>query len=82
MRAYQPPALSDSISDPEITAQASTSVAPLVQFFELVHIGDMIQSIVQAYFDKELVRGRTSICFTGLFLTLLDRPPSLIYRIF
>ncbi|KAH9986298.1 exocyst complex component Sec10-domain-containing protein [Russula vinacea] len=47
MRAYQPPALSDSASDAEKTAPASTSVAPLVQFFELVHIGDMIQSIVQ-----------------------------------
>jgi hypothetical protein len=56
MRAYQPPALSDSTSDPEKLASASTSVAPLVQFFELVHIGDMIQSIVQVYFDKELVR--------------------------
>ena len=56
MRAYQPPALSDSTSDPETPASASTSVAPLVQFFELVHIGDMIQSIVQVYFDKELVR--------------------------
>lgn len=32
-----------------------TSVAPLLQFFELVHIGDMIQSMVQVYFDKELV---------------------------
>jgi hypothetical protein len=31
------------------------SVAPLVQFFELVHIGDTIQSMVQVYFDKELV---------------------------
>ncbi|KAN0139172.1 Exocyst complex component Sec10-like protein [Lactarius tabidus] len=54
MRAYQPPALPDSTSDPERLASASTSVAPLVQFFELVHIGDMIQSIVQVYFDKEL----------------------------
>jgi len=35
--------------------QETTSVAPLVQFFELVHIGDMIQSMVQVYFDKELV---------------------------
>ncbi|KAH7929274.1 hypothetical protein BV22DRAFT_1144106 [Leucogyrophana mollusca] len=33
---------------------STASVAPLVQFFELVHIGDMIQSIVQVYFDKEL----------------------------
>ena len=31
------------------------SVAPLLQFFELVHIGDTIQSMVQVYFDKELV---------------------------
>jgi len=59
MRAYQPPALSDATSDAEKPALASTSVAPLVQFFELVHIGDMIQSIVQVYFDKELVRCAT-----------------------
>ncbi|EIW74027.1 hypothetical protein CONPUDRAFT_140635 [Coniophora puteana RWD-64-598 SS2] len=32
----------------------TTSVAPLLQFFELVHIGDMIQSMVQVYFDKEM----------------------------
>ncbi|KAJ8090381.1 F-box protein: endocytic membrane traffic, recycling ReCYcling 1 [Marasmius tenuissimus] len=32
----------------------TTSVAPLVQFFELVHVGDTIQSMVQVYFDKEL----------------------------
>jgi recyclin-1 len=56
MRAYQPPALSDSASDAEKPTPESTSVAPLVQFFELVHIGDMIQSIVQVYFNKELVR--------------------------
>ena len=61
MGAYQPPALSDSVSDTEKPAPASTSVAPLVQFFELVHIGDMIQSIVQVYFNKELVRG-ASLC--------------------
>lgn len=35
--------------------EGSTSVAPLLQFFELVHIGDTIQSMVQVYFDKELV---------------------------
>ncbi|KAJ7644319.1 exocyst complex component Sec10-domain-containing protein [Roridomyces roridus] len=34
--------------------QETTSVAPLVQFFELVHIGDTIQSMVQVFFDKEL----------------------------
>ncbi|EKM56816.1 uncharacterized protein PHACADRAFT_118808 [Phanerochaete carnosa HHB-10118-sp] len=44
MRAYQP-------ADHEET----TSVAPLLQFFELVHMGDTMQSMVQVYFDKELV---------------------------
>ena len=32
----------------------TSAVAPLLQFFELVHIGDTIQSMVQVYFDKEL----------------------------
>lgn len=36
--------------------EEATSVAPLLQFFELVHIGDTIQSMVQVYFDKEMVR--------------------------
>ena len=35
--------------------EAQTSVAPLVQFFELVHIGDTIQQMVEVYFDKEMV---------------------------
>jgi recyclin-1 len=35
--------------------EETTSVAPLMQFFELVHLGDTIQSMVQVYFDKELV---------------------------
>ena len=35
--------------------EESTSVAPLLQFFELVHIGDTMQSMVQVYFDRELV---------------------------
>ncbi|KZV93315.1 hypothetical protein EXIGLDRAFT_835839 [Exidia glandulosa HHB12029] len=34
--------------------EETTSVAPLLQFFELVHLGDTIQSMVQVYFDKEL----------------------------
>ncbi|KAF5323093.1 hypothetical protein D9611_009311 [Ephemerocybe angulata] len=32
----------------------TANVAPLEQFFELVHMGDTIQSMVQVYFDKEL----------------------------
>lgn len=34
--------------------QETTSVAPLLQFFELVHVGDTIQSMVQVFFDKEM----------------------------
>ncbi|KAG8918286.1 F-box protein: endocytic membrane traffic, recycling ReCYcling 1 [Tulasnella sp. 418] len=34
--------------------EETQSVAPLMQFFELVHIGDTIQSMVQVFFDKEL----------------------------
>ncbi|GAA5850515.1 hypothetical protein JCM8547_001899 [Rhodosporidiobolus lusitaniae] len=30
------------------------AVAPLVQFFELVHIGDTIQQMVDVYFEKEM----------------------------
>ncbi len=33
----------------------TSDVAPLVQFFELAHLGDTIQSMVQVYFDKTLV---------------------------
>jgi hypothetical protein len=41
--------------------EENRSVAPLVQFFELVHIGDTIQSMVQVYFDKELVSVTSSL---------------------
>jgi len=44
MKAYNPTETGDS-----------EHVAPLMQFFELVHIGDMIQSVIQVYFDKEVV---------------------------
>ncbi len=36
--------------------EETRSLAPLLQFFELVHIGDTIQSMVQVYFDKELAQ--------------------------
>lgn len=38
------------------------SVAPLVQFFELVHIGDTIAQMVQVYYDREMVRPVESFC--------------------
>ena len=43
--------------------EATTSVAPLMQFFELVHIGDTIQSIVQAQFDVivDILRNETAV---------------------
>ncbi|KAF9239898.1 exocyst complex component Sec10-domain-containing protein [Melanogaster broomeanus] len=34
--------------------EETTNVAPLLQFFELVHVGDTIQSMVQVFFDKEM----------------------------
>ncbi|KIJ07871.1 hypothetical protein PAXINDRAFT_173216 [Paxillus involutus ATCC 200175] len=34
--------------------EETTNVAPLLQFFELVHIGDTIQSMVHVFFDKEM----------------------------
>lgn len=45
MAAYKPSEHEDGIA-----------VAPLVQFFELVHIGDTIQQMVDVYFEKEMVR--------------------------
>lgn len=50
MKAYNPTQADDS-----------ERVAPLMQFFELVHIGDMIQSMVQVYFDKEVVRHQSLV---------------------
>ena len=44
MRSYKP------------AEHETTSVAPPLHFFELVHIGDTIRSVVQVYFDKQLVR--------------------------
>lgn len=48
--------------------EEKTSVAPLLQFFELVHIGDTIQSMVQVFFDREMVCTRLGIS-TVLALT-------------
>ena len=48
--------------------EETTSVAPLLQFFELVHVGDTIQSMVQVYFDKDLVR--LFIIFSGFEIAI------------
>lgn len=36
-------------------------VAPLLGFFELVHVGDTIGSMVQVYFDREMVRAHSRV---------------------
>lgn len=36
--------------------EGTKSVAPLLQFFELVHVGDTIQSMAQVYFDQEMTK--------------------------
>ena len=48
----------------------TSNVAPLVQFFELVHIGDTIQSMMQVYFDKELVSWVSSFLFFVRLITI------------
>jgi recyclin-1 len=40
---------------------AGGDVGALVGFFELVHVGDTIASMVDVYFDKEIVRARSSV---------------------
>lgn len=58
MRAYRP-------ADHEETS----SVAPLMQFFELVHVGDTMQSMIQVYFDKELVSSLTFRLYERLMIS-------------
>lgn len=53
--------------------EGGTQVAPLVQFFELVHIGDTIQQMVEVYFDKEMVRIRFFFFNASLVLLLMLR---------
>lgn len=67
MRAYHPE-----------EHEESQSVAPLLQFFELAHVGDTMQSMIQVYFDKELVGpGAYGIL---VFVADLLRLPGVTYR--
>ena len=56
MRSYQP-----------AEHDETKSVAPLLQFFELVHVGDTMQSMIQVYFDKELVRDLSKVQSDALY---------------
>ncbi|KIM27736.1 hypothetical protein M408DRAFT_329894 [Serendipita vermifera MAFF 305830] len=50
MRHYKP----TDTSEGKDTQQSPSAVAPLLGFFELVHIGDTIGSMIQVYFDREM----------------------------
>lgn len=76
MAAYQPSEHEDVVA-----------VAPLVQFFELVHIGDTIQQMVDVYFEKEMVRPVgigwvTALETRRLTFSLKKRPPTSIDETF
>jgi recyclin-1 len=48
-----------STYQPAEHSSAQSNVAPLVQFFELVHVGDTISQMIQAYYDKEMVSAKS-----------------------
>ncbi|KIM27716.1 hypothetical protein M408DRAFT_70929 [Serendipita vermifera MAFF 305830] len=50
MRHYKP----TDTSEGKDTQQSPSAVAPLLGFFELVHIGDTIGSMIQVYLDREM----------------------------
>ena len=55
MRVWKP------LQHPEAPGAAEAkkdAVAPLLGFFELVHVGDTIGSMVQVYFEREMVRAQ------------------------
>lgn len=52
MQHYKPSA--PGSTDPETGLRTTSAVAPLLGFFELVHIGDTIGSMIQVYFDREM----------------------------
>lgn len=41
--------------DPESLEGSVSDVPPLTEFFEMVHVGDVIQQMVQLYYDEEIV---------------------------
>lgn len=38
----------------ESIEQSAGDVPPLTEFFEMVHVGDVIQQMVQLYYDEEI----------------------------
>jgi hypothetical protein len=43
------------LGDIKSDSESTSDLAPLVEFFELVHIADLIQQMVQVYYDEEMV---------------------------
>ena len=56
MRVWKPVQHPKSSGTVEPKTDEEAVVAPLLGFFELVHVGDTIGSMVQVYFDREMVR--------------------------
>lgn len=42
---------------PDMDSLDSVDVPPLTEFFEMVHVGDVIQQMLQLYYDEEIVSG-------------------------
>lgn len=40
---------------PDMDSLDSVDVPPLTEFFEMVHVGDVIQQMLQLYYDEEIV---------------------------
>jgi recyclin-1 len=55
MRVWKPLQHPKSSGEMEPKKDEEAVVAPLLGFFELVHVGDTIGSMVQVYFDREMV---------------------------
>lgn len=52
------------------------NVAPLVQFFELVHIGDTIGQMIQVFYEKEMVSSHhnsATFILTAIQASFIDR---------
>jgi recyclin-1 len=55
MRVWKPLQYPKALGTAEAKEDAEAVVAPLLGFFELVHVGDTIGSMVQVYFEREMV---------------------------
>ncbi|WFD34178.1 F-box protein: endocytic membrane traffic, recycling ReCYcling 1 [Malassezia cuniculi] len=52
-------------ADAPIDSRTSAQVAPLILFFDLVHIGDTIQQLMQVFFDEVATRLLSTVDFTN-----------------